>query len=326
MRTDVSVFTQTMDRLLPLPLAYAGTLVGIVVLLSAAAASAQGLQNLALGLRHRHYVPASFGQRNRFDVADRPVWAQVALVAGCFVAFGTREETYLALYAAGVFVLLALTGWASVKRLVRDRGQGQASRVSVVGTVLAALLTSTAAALILGERFLEGAWAYGALVPFLYAGFSYYRRRLGPPAPIEERLGRVLAEQKTFLKISPSAWPRAALAVVDGTQESEAAAIGGAHLSEAFSVPWGLAILERGTSGSPEYGRVLHRAFRPNRGTRVVRTEAELAEIAAREGFDLLIAARKLPEARSLARSTAQPLLVVHGEGDARNRYPGFER
>ena len=58
--TDMSVFTQTMDKLLPAPLAYAGTLVGIVVLLSAAAASAQGLQNLTLGLRQRHYVPAVF--------------------------------------------------------------------------------------------------------------------------------------------------------------------------------------------------------------------------------------------------------------------------
>ena len=121
--TDMSVFTQTMDQLLPAPLAYAGTLVGIVVLLSAAAASAQGLQNLALGLRQRHYVPAVFGQRNRFDVADRPVFVQVFVVAVCFVAFGTHEETYLALYAAGVFILLGLTGWAAVKRLAREARQ-----------------------------------------------------------------------------------------------------------------------------------------------------------------------------------------------------------
>ena len=44
----ISVFTQTMDVLLPQPLAYMGTLIGIAVLLSASAASAQGLQNLAL--------------------------------------------------------------------------------------------------------------------------------------------------------------------------------------------------------------------------------------------------------------------------------------
>ena len=60
-----------MDRLLPRPLAYMGTLVGVVVLGSAAAASAQGLQNLALGLRFRNYVPAMLGHTNRFEVADR---------------------------------------------------------------------------------------------------------------------------------------------------------------------------------------------------------------------------------------------------------------
>ena len=55
--THVSVFTQTMDQLLPTPLAYLGSLVGVVVLMSASAASAQGLQNLALGLKERHYIP-----------------------------------------------------------------------------------------------------------------------------------------------------------------------------------------------------------------------------------------------------------------------------
>ncbi len=116
----VSVFTQTMDHLLPAPVAYLGTLVGIAVLLPAAAASTQGIQNLALGLRYRHYVPAYMGQRNRHDVADKPVWIEIGVFVLCFVLFGTAEETYLALYAAEVFILLSLTGWAAVKRLVRE--------------------------------------------------------------------------------------------------------------------------------------------------------------------------------------------------------------
>jgi hypothetical protein len=109
---------QMMDRPLPEPVAYFGTMVGIIVLLSAAAASALGPQNRSQGLRHRHYVPASFGQRNRFDIADCPAYFQVIVVAACFVPLGTREETYLTIYAAGVFVFLGLTGWAAVKRLV----------------------------------------------------------------------------------------------------------------------------------------------------------------------------------------------------------------
>jgi nucleotide-binding universal stress UspA family protein len=191
----VSVFTQAMDRLLPGPLAELGTLVGVAVLLSAAAASAQGIQNLALGLRYRHYIPASLGRRNRFDVADRPVWIEVGICVVCFLTFGTNEETYLALYAAGVFVLLSLTGWAAVKRLVREaRGEVSLPRVvGVVFTAVAAALTTFATFVILDERFREGIWLYFILVPLLYATFGAFRKRLGVPPRIEDRLGRLLS-------------------------------------------------------------------------------------------------------------------------------------
>jgi len=193
----VSVFTQTMDRLLPSPLPYLGTLVGIVVLGSAAAASAQGLQNLALGLRYRHYIPARIGQRNRFDVADKPVWIQVTLVAVCYLVFGTLEETYLAIYAAGVFILLSMTGWATAKRLARElrRRFSGGGVLSLLGTVVAALLTSGATVMIFVERFFEGAWTYLLFVPILYVGFTLSRSRLGKPLPLEEHLGRFFTGQ-----------------------------------------------------------------------------------------------------------------------------------
>lgn len=325
MRKDVSVFTQTMDRLLPAPIAYAGTLVGIVVLLSAAAASAQGLQNLSLGLRHRHYVPAHFGQRNRFDVADRPVLVQVLVVSVCFIAFGTHEETYLALYAAGVFVLLGLTGWASVKRLARERSGGRASFLTIVGTVLAAAVTSGAAALIFFERFLDGAWAYVVLVPLVYVVFSHYRRKLGAPTPLEDRLGRMLSEQKSLVPIAVSAWPRAALAVLDGSQASEAAALGAAHVGRAFSTPWGIAVVGQPDRRAEAYRGVLKETLQPERGVRPC-SLYELAAFAEADGFDLLVAARALPDARSLARTSNKPVLFVHGKAEAGNRYPAFAR
>lgn len=192
--TQVSVFTQTMDLLLPAPLAYAGTLVGIAVLLSASAASAQGLQFLALGLKYRHYLPAFIGQRNRFEVADKPVWIEVGLASLCFIAFGTHEETYLAIYAAGVFILLSMTGWAATKRLTRElRAQYSFRQVgALLGTASAALLTSGATIIIFGERFREGAWTYLLFLPALYAMFSFFRSRLGAPPPVEEHLGRVM--------------------------------------------------------------------------------------------------------------------------------------
>ena len=187
----VSVFTQTMDLLLPDPLPYLGTMVGIAVLMSASAASAQGLQNLALGLHERNYIPRYMGERNQFDVADKPVWLEVGIVSLCFVLFGTHEETYLAIYAAGVFILLSMTAWAVTKRLIRKlRADFEISTaLLILGTLLAAILTTGSTGIIFAERFFEGAWTYLIFIPILYATFSYFRRHMGRPSPEMDYLG-----------------------------------------------------------------------------------------------------------------------------------------
>jgi nucleotide-binding universal stress UspA family protein len=186
-----------MDSLLPAPLPILGTLVGIAVLMSASAASAQGLQNLALGLKERRYIPPMIGQPNKFEVADKPVWLEVGIVSVCFLLFGTHEETYLAIYAAGVFILLSMTGWAVTKRLAREvREDFRISKaLLIVGTVLAALLTTTATIIIFEERFLEGAWTYLLFIPLLYALFTYSRNQLGEPSPEMDYLGQLDAAQ-----------------------------------------------------------------------------------------------------------------------------------
>jgi len=194
---EVSVFTQTMDQLLPEPLPYLGTIVGIAVLMSASAASAQGLQNLALGLYERNYIPRYIGERNEFEVADKPVWLEVAIVAICFIFFGTHEETYLAIYAAGVFILLSMTGWAVTKRLIRQmREKFEYGTIFLIGgTIVAALLTTGSTLIIFEERFLEGAWTYFIFIPILYATFSYFRRHMGRPSAEMEYLGLLDATQ-----------------------------------------------------------------------------------------------------------------------------------
>ena len=163
-----------MDQLLPAPLPYLGSLVGIFVLMSAAAASAQGLQNLALGLKERHYIPVSLGKLNKFHVADKPVWLEVTIVSFCFLVFGTHEETYLALYAAGVFIMLSMAGWAVTKRLcVRHARISHSKHAAMIGgTGISAFLTTSATLIIFVERFLEGAWAYFVLIPVLFILFS----------------------------------------------------------------------------------------------------------------------------------------------------------
>lgn len=208
----VSVFTQTMDQLLPAPLPLVGTLIGVVVLMSASAASAQGLQNLALGLKGRHYIPPSIGQQNRFDVADKPVWIEVAIVSVCFLLFGTNEETYLAIYAAGVFILLSMTGWAVTKRLLREsREKFSITKLALMaGTTLASILTTGATVIIFQERFLEGAWTYLLFIPILYAVFAYFRSRLGDPSPAMDYLGQLDAAMLAGFGFGQAALPASA--------------------------------------------------------------------------------------------------------------------
>jgi len=88
----VSVFTQTMDALLPAPLPILGTIVGIAVLMSTSAASAQGLQNLALGLKKRNYIPPTLGQQNEYDVADKPVWLGLPLYVFRFYCLAPMKK------------------------------------------------------------------------------------------------------------------------------------------------------------------------------------------------------------------------------------------
>ncbi len=242
MHSEVSVFTQTMDKLLPSPLPYIGTLIGIIVLASAAAASAQGLQNLALGLRYRHYIPASLGTRNKHDVADKPVWLEVAIVTACYLLLGTHEETYLALYAAGVFILLSMTGWAAAKRLTRELRAGFSAGhlAALVGTIIAALLTSGATIIIFAERFTEGAWSYLILIPILYFAFTYFRSKQGEPKPLEEHLGRFFVGQyllPTERAAEPPEVPKFQRLIVplDGTAFAEHSLPMSKTLSDIFS-------------------------------------------------------------------------------------------
>ena len=103
-----------------------------------------------------------------------------------------NKETYLVLYAAGVFILLTMTGWAASKRLIRElRQQPSGAQVAtLIGTAVAALLTTGATGIIFVERFSEGAWTYFLLIPALYAVFTYFRSRLGEPVPLADHLGR----------------------------------------------------------------------------------------------------------------------------------------
>ncbi|MEO8699368.1 MAG: universal stress protein [Kofleriaceae bacterium] len=256
-------------------------------------------------------MPARFGQRNRFDVADRPVMFQALVVAACFAVFGTHEETYLALYAAGVFVLLGLTGWASVKRLWRTR-RVEKRWPTFVGTVAAASVTSAAAFLIFVERFGAGAWLYLVLVPILFTIFSRYRSRLDAPAPFDEHVRHESVKALV-------AWPRALLAVVDGTAAAETALVAQAALTAELRSDAHACCVR--TEGGDAYAITLERAFALASHVHMIDDVMDAHDVARARRVDLLVVARELRDARELCRSARIPVLVI-GSASARDRYP----
>ncbi|NOU33442.1 MAG: universal stress protein [Polyangiaceae bacterium] len=329
-RAEVSVFTQLMDYLLPAPLAYLGSLVGVFVLLSAAAASTQGLQNLSLGLRHRHYVPASFGQRNRFDVAARPAWIQAAVACALFIALGTHEETYLSLYAAGVFVLLSLTAFAAVKRLLRTARRAPTATlvVQLAGAALTCTVTTGAACLIFVERFHDGSWIYGVLIPILYFAFSRTRARLGPPTDIDERLGRILAERKMSVPSAIVAWPHRIQVFVDGSADAEVGLVSAVGLSARFQAPAHLCLVgkERALLAyGDQLGRLLVEVPSTDRPTAL--ENLDTAEVAVRRaGADLAVAVAGTGGFERLPGLLSIPVLLIHASAEAAHRHTSFER
>jgi nucleotide-binding universal stress UspA family protein len=121
----------------------------------------------------------------------------VVIVVGCYAVFGTSEDTYLAIYAIGVFILLSMTSCAALKRLLRNIRLrfSWVETWNLVGISFAALFTSVATVIVFVERFQEGAWTYLIFLPVLYITLSVFRARLGAPVPLAEHLGRLYSGQ-----------------------------------------------------------------------------------------------------------------------------------
>ena len=187
-----SAITQALQWLWPAPLAWLGTAVAVVALLSVAAASAQALQNLNLGLRSQRYAPAFLAQRNQADVPGWPVRIIMVVTVASFLLLGAREEIYLPLYVAGALLLLVLVSWAAWRRPRREQraARSGAALLSAAAFLALALFLSAVAVVVLINGFLRGAWVYLLLVPIFYLVFHFTRRKMGSPNPLQEELGR----------------------------------------------------------------------------------------------------------------------------------------
>ena len=171
---------------------YVSNLAVTIVLGLAANTSFGGLPVLMSLLAKDHRLPHAFYLR-----AEKPVY-RIGIVALALAALlllltsGAEVNHLIPLYAIGVFVGFTLSQVGLVRHWRREHGSRWRLRVGVNGA--GGVMTAGAVVVLLGTKFLEGAWAIVVAIPFLIALFHrteiYYEAvgrelKLGmtPPRP-----------------------------------------------------------------------------------------------------------------------------------------------
>jgi amino acid transporter len=166
---------------------YAANITVTLVLALAANTSFGGLPVLMSLLAKDHRMPHAFYLR-----AERPVYRTgvVSLTLAALlllVAVGAQTEKLIPLYAIGVFIGFTLSQIGLVRHWRRGRPRRWQLRASVNGA--GAVMTAITVVVLLGTKFLAGAWVVVIAVPsliFLFARTEAYYAKIGR----ELKLGR----------------------------------------------------------------------------------------------------------------------------------------
>ncbi len=166
---------------------YVSNLAITAVLGLAANTSFGGLPVLMSLLAKDHRLPHAFYLR-----AEKPIYrigiVSLALAAVLLLlASGARVNNLIPLYAIGVFIGFTLSQVGLVRHWLRERASHWRARVGVNGA--GAVMTAIVVVVLLGTKFLAGAWVVVIAVPmliFMFARTEAYYEGVGR----ELRLGR----------------------------------------------------------------------------------------------------------------------------------------
>jgi hypothetical protein len=166
---------------------YVSNIAVTIVLGLAANTSFGGLPVLLSLLARDHRLPHAFYLR-----AERPVYRTGILVLAVaalllLLAVGAETNKLIPLYAIGVFLGFTLSQIGLVKHWREERSSRWRLRVAVNGA--GAVMTGVAVIVLLGSKFLEGAWVVVIAVPvlvFLFERTETYYDAVGA----ELKLGR----------------------------------------------------------------------------------------------------------------------------------------
>jgi amino acid transporter len=149
----------------------------LAILILAANTSYQGFPRLAALLARDGFFPRQF-----VNLGDRLVFSNGMLIlaglsAALILAFRANVNSLIHLYVIGVFTAFTLAQAGMVRHWLRRRDPGWRRRVAMNG--LGAATTAVVTVIVVGTKFLAGAWMVTIAIPVLilafYATHRHYR-------------------------------------------------------------------------------------------------------------------------------------------------------
>ncbi|MGZ4175646.1 MAG: APC family permease [Solirubrobacteraceae bacterium] len=149
---------------------YVSNLAVTIVLGLAANTSFGGLPVLMSLLARDHRLPHVFYLRAEKPVYRTGIFALAVLALLLLLTSGARVSHLIPLYAIGVFIGFTLSQVGLVRHWRGERGQHWRVRVAVNGA--GAVMTAVAVCVLLGTKFLEGAWGVVLAIPLMMLLFD----------------------------------------------------------------------------------------------------------------------------------------------------------
>jgi hypothetical protein len=176
------------------PLFYTFAASTALILFLAANTSFNAFPRLAAILAEDGYMPRQFSFRG-----DRLAysWGIVLLATIAFLllaAFGGDTHALIPLYSVGVFLCFTLSQFGMVKHWLNGRESGWRWRLGV--NAAGGVLTAVVLAIVVSEKFVDGAYLVVILVPVLVGMMLFINRQYG-------RSARQLAVDPTLVVASP---------------------------------------------------------------------------------------------------------------------------
>ena len=157
------------------PLFYLFAASTALILFLAANTSFNAFPRLAAILASDGYMPRQFSFRGDRLAYSWGIVLLATIAFGILAAFGGDTHSLIPLYSVGVFLCFTLSQIGMVKHWLRVRESGWRWRLVV--NAAGGVLTAVVLAIVVSEKFVDGAYLVVILVPVLVAGMLFINRQ-----------------------------------------------------------------------------------------------------------------------------------------------------